>query len=257
LDKKENLHFSMKISNQSSKNSCEIDRAKKITHTKRKKISPHGKIARVAWRFAFVALVDVRSRIQRAVGDLNLGHLLVAVSELHSASDILTCHQHGQPDCGENQVQELEDKSQLAFRRVQQSQDAGMYILSIFYLASSAHSHSAIPNLHAVHTLTSLKTATTLDKSMPAERSTPLNVLLQVNTSGEDSKSGFPPLRRMTTDGSGTRTAGAADSHLVALASQRSYPAPLPGGVIITIPAHPKTHLHAAAASHFLLFVSS
>jgi pyridoxal phosphate enzyme (YggS family) len=105
----------------------------------------------------------------------------------------------------------------LAFHRhptVQQSQDAGMYVLSIHYLASSAHSHSAIPNLHAVHTLTSLKTATTLDKSMPAERSTPLNVLLQVNTSGEDSKSGLPPLRRRTTAGSSE----AADSPLVALA---------------------------------------
>jgi uncharacterized pyridoxal phosphate-containing UPF0001 family protein len=57
------------------------------------------------------ALVDVRSRIQRTVGDRNPGPLLVAVSKLHSASDILTCHQHGQLDFGENYVQELEDKS--------------------------------------------------------------------------------------------------------------------------------------------------
>jgi hypothetical protein len=92
---------------------------------------------------------------------------------------------------------------------------------------------------------------------MPAEHSTLLNVLLQVDTSGEDSKSGFPPLRQMMMDGSSEAAVAAADSHLVALASQQSYPAPLPGGVIITIPVHPKMHLRAAAASHFLLFMSS
>jgi len=33
-----------------------------------------------------------------------------------------------------------------------------------------------------------------LNKSLPPERTSPLNVLLQVNTSGEDAKSGFTPL---------------------------------------------------------------
>jgi len=55
-------------------------------------------------------------------------------------------------------------------------------------------SPSAIPNLFSVQTLGSVKAATTLNKSLPAERSSPLRVLIQVNTSGEDSKSGLPPL---------------------------------------------------------------
>ena len=50
---------------------------------------------------------------------------------------------------------------------------------------------TAIPNIYAVHTVTSTKAATALNKSLPPERTSPLNVLLQVNTSGEDAKSGL------------------------------------------------------------------
>lgn len=51
----------------------------------------------------------------------------------------------------------------------------------------------AIPNLYAVQTVGSVKGADALDKQLTT-RTTPLNVLLQVNTSGEDAKSGLPPL---------------------------------------------------------------
>lgn len=47
-------------------------------------------------------------------------------------------------------------------------------------------------NLHTLHTLTSIKLATALNKARSPHP--PLNVLLQVNTSGESTKSGFPPL---------------------------------------------------------------
>ena len=39
-----------------------------------------------------------------------------------------------------------------------------------------------------------MKAASALDKALPSNRTSPLRVLLQVNTSGEDSKSGLPPL---------------------------------------------------------------
>lgn len=53
----------------------------------------------------------------------------------------------------------------------------------------------AIPNLYTLQTLSSLKSADAINRALPADReSSPLNVLLQVNTSGEDSKSGLPPL---------------------------------------------------------------
>lgn len=53
---------------------------------------------------------------------------------------------------------------------------------------------SAIPNIYAIQTVTSIKAASALNKSLPPERTTPLNVLLQVNTSGEEAKSGLTAL---------------------------------------------------------------
>ena len=76
-------------------------------------------------------------------------------------------------------------------------------------LCSPSH-EPAIPNLHTVQTLTSLKAAKALDKALPGSRTSPLNVLIQVNTSGEDAKSGLAPLR------SGSETS--ADSELFRLA---------------------------------------
>lgn len=51
----------------------------------------------------------------------------------------------------------------------------------------------AVPNLHTVQTISSQKLATALNKNWPEDRETLLNVLIQVNTSGEDSKSGLSP----------------------------------------------------------------
>ena len=45
-----------------------------------------------------------------------------------------------------------------------------------------------------------MKAASALDKALPSNRTSPLRVLLQVNTSGEDSKSGLPPLTQSTSD---------------------------------------------------------
>lgn len=52
----------------------------------------------------------------------------------------------------------------------------------------------AIPNLYCVQTLTSAKAAAALNKAISTDRITPLRVLIQVNTSGEDNKSGLAPL---------------------------------------------------------------
>ena len=63
----------------------------------------------------------------------------------------------------------------------------------------SIHSVPAIPNLYSIHALGSIKSANALNKALPDERiANPLKVLLQVNTSGEDTKSGLPPLTSST-----------------------------------------------------------
>lgn len=56
---------------------------------------------------------------------------------------------------------------------------------------------AAIPNLYLLETLSSSKAADLLQKHLPAEQT--LNVYLQVNTSGEDAKSGLPPLTSSST----------------------------------------------------------
>ena len=63
-----------------------------------------------------------------------------------------------------------------------------------------AHKSSAIPNLFSIQTLGSVKSATALNKALPSDRTSPLRVLLQVNTSGEDSKSGLSPLTQSMSD---------------------------------------------------------
>ncbi|KAG0301853.1 hypothetical protein BGZ97_002583 [Linnemannia gamsii] len=53
---------------------------------------------------------------------------------------------------------------------------------------------AAIPNVFVVETVDSAKKATTLDKACAtAARAEPLRIFLQVNTSGEESKSGMLP----------------------------------------------------------------
>lgn len=84
----------------------------------------------------------------------------------------------------------------MAFYRsspVQQGKSSRRSVLP-FYVLSGLNPPLAIPNLHTVHTLTSSKLATALNNARAAASSSPLNVLLQVNTSGEDSKSGLPPI---------------------------------------------------------------
>ncbi|KAG9080197.1 hypothetical protein FRC06_006960, partial [Ceratobasidium sp. 370] len=53
---------------------------------------------------------------------------------------------------------------------------------------------AGVSNLYCLHTLDSIKKADALQKALPPTRKQPLNVMIQINTSGEDSKSGLPPL---------------------------------------------------------------
>ncbi|KAG6843779.1 hypothetical protein H0H87_000559 [Tephrocybe sp. NHM501043] len=148
------------------------------------------------------SLAEIKSR----VGALTTGPYiptLVAVSKYKPASDILTCYEDGQLDYGENYVQELVEKAEALPTKIRwhfigtlQSNKAKVLAgksLDSFMSDVVESDVPAIPNLHTIQTLTSAKTAKALDKALPAERTTPLNILIQVNTSGEDAKSGLPP----------------------------------------------------------------
>ncbi|KAI1619364.1 YggS family pyridoxal phosphate enzyme [Exophiala viscosa] len=119
---------------------------------------------------------------------------LVAVSKLKPASDILALHNPptSQQHFGENYVQELLEKSKLLPSSIRWHFIGG--------LQSNKASHLArdVDSLWAVESIDSEKKATLLNKGRSERNtrlndSTPLNVFIQVNTSGEDSKSGVAP----------------------------------------------------------------
>ncbi|KAF9018195.1 proline synthetase associated protein [Hymenopellis radicata] len=132
-------------------------------------------------------LGDIRSRLPSP-------KLLVAVSKYKPASDIQICFEDGHLDFGENYVQELEDKAK------QLPAEIRWHFIGTLQ-SNKAKTLAAIPNLHTIQTLTSAKAASALNKALPPTRAAPLNVLIQVNTSGEDAKSGLAPLSSASPSG--------------------------------------------------------
>ncbi|OSX57663.1 hypothetical protein POSPLADRAFT_1156365 [Postia placenta MAD-698-R-SB12] len=136
------------------------------------------------------SLQEIRQRVRQAIASsapVDRQPTLVAVSKYKPASDVLACFELGQIDFGENYVQELVDKAE------QLPTEIRWHFIGTLQ-SNKAKILASIPNLYAVQTVTSTKAATALNKALPAERTSPLNVLVQVNTSGEDNKSGLPPL---------------------------------------------------------------
>jgi len=136
------------------------------------------------------ALAEIRSQAQVATSG-SFPPTLVAVSKYKPASDVSACYADGQLDFGENYVQELVEKAEALPAEIR------------WHFIGTLQSNKAkilalIPNLHMIQTLTSIKTAKALDKALPTDRSAPLNVLVQINTSGEEAKSGLPALTSST-----------------------------------------------------------
>ncbi|KAI0347805.1 hypothetical protein BDW22DRAFT_1349870 [Trametopsis cervina] len=137
---------------------------------------------------------------------------LIAVSKLKPATDVHACYALGQRAFGENYAQELEEKAGAL------ASLPGIQWHFIGTLQSNkAKSLAQTPNLYAVQTLTSSKAASALDKHLPASRPR-LNVFLQVNTSGEDNKSGLPPLSPSSTSTEAKEAKEAKEGELTALA---------------------------------------
>lgn len=122
---------------------------------------------------------------------------LIAVSKLKPANDILALHQPPssplQTHFGENYVQELLEKAKLLPRSIQWHMIGGLQSNKCKQLAEQ------IPNLFCVSSVDSAKKANELEKGRKAltEKNgnsvDKLRVLVQVNTSGEESKSGVEP----------------------------------------------------------------
>ncbi|KAJ7683670.1 proline synthetase associated protein [Mycena rosella] len=136
------------------------------------------------------SLAEVRARVKLVAPN---SATLVAVSKYKPASDIQACFDDGQLDFGENYVQELEDKAKMLPVEIR------WHFIGTLQ-SNKAKVLAAIPNLYSIQTLTSTKAATALNKSLPPERTSRLNILIQINTSGEDSKSGLDPLDASASD---------------------------------------------------------
>ncbi|KAH6913506.1 proline synthetase associated protein [Coprinopsis sp. MPI-PUGE-AT-0042] len=128
------------------------------------------------------SLEEIRARVASSTSTPGT---LVAVSKYKPSGDILACHELGQLDFGENYVQELEEKAKIL------PSDIRWHFIGTLQ-SNKAKTLASIPNLYAIQTLGSIKAATALNKALSSDRT--LRVLLQVNTSGEDAKSGLAPL---------------------------------------------------------------
>jgi PLP dependent protein len=128
----------------------------------------------------------VRARMARACAEAGrqTQHVtLLAVSKLQPAASVRAAHDAGQHAFGENYVQEgLAKIEALADLRAQ----------LVWHLIGPLQSNKTRPVAEAfdwVHTVDRLKIAQRLSEQRPAAMG-PLNVCLQVNVSGEASKSG-------------------------------------------------------------------
>ena len=146
-------------------------------------------------------LASINSRISQACKSQSLSNLprLVTVSKLKPASDILSLVQNSPPQLhfGENYVQELLEKSKLLPKDVKWHFIGGLQSNKCAQLARD------VTNLWSVESVDSIKKAQLLNKGrgemlehqekQSESEDDHLRVFVQVNTSGEDSKSGLRP----------------------------------------------------------------
>jgi pyridoxal phosphate enzyme (YggS family) len=134
-------------------------------------------------------LADVRQRIQQAcqaAGRDPARVALLAVSKLQPAQAVRQAQQAGQQAFGENYVQEALDKmAALADLR-------GAIEWHLIGPLQSNKTRVVAEAFDWVHSVDRLKIAQRLSEQRPAQLP-PLNVCLQVNISGEASKSGLLP----------------------------------------------------------------
>lgn len=140
-------------------------------------------------------LAEIQNRITAAchkAGRPGSAVKLLAVSKTFPLSDILEFYSCGQTAFGENYLQEALDKiTQLADHPNAQTMNANLE----WHFIGPIQSNKTKPiaeNFSWVHSVDRLKIAQRLSDQRP-ENLPPLNVLVQINTSGEDSKSGVSP----------------------------------------------------------------
>lgn len=165
--------------------------------------------------------VDVRRGLRKVLGQVQVAASkrspelqdvkprLVAVSKIKPAELILQAYEEGallafgrptykshffigQRHFGENYVQELEEKGHSALI-VENCKDIKWHFIGHLQ-SNKVNKVLAVPNLFMIETVDSKKLATQLNKNWPNfEPNSKLNIMIQVNTSGEQEKNGINP----------------------------------------------------------------
>ncbi|PRP76456.1 hypothetical protein PROFUN_15189 [Planoprotostelium fungivorum] len=123
------------------------------------------------------------SQIQQKTGSTRPINL-VAVSKTKPAEIIKACYDAGHRHFGENYVQELIDKSK------ELPQDIKWHFIGHLQ-SNKCKNLLEVKNIHMVESVDSLKLAKTLSKHYNGPQ--PLNIMVQINTSGETNKGGINP----------------------------------------------------------------
>ncbi len=132
-------------------------------------------------------IAKVRSRVRESAEKCQRQEsaiLLLAVSKTRPADDIRSAADCGLRDFGENYLQEALDK-------IGELEDLDL----VWHFIGPIQSNKTRPiatHFHWVHSVDRIKIARRLNDQRP-DGLPPLNICLQVNISGEDSKSGVPP----------------------------------------------------------------
>ncbi|CAG0882467.1 unnamed protein product [Darwinula stevensoni] len=143
------------------------------------------------------ALASVEARIKAAClrrsSELSRFSVnLVAVSKTKPVSQILEAYRAGQQTFGENYVQELVDKTNDS-QILSSAPDIKWHFIGHLQ-RNKVSKLLSCPNLRVVETVDSEKLATALENGCEKlQREDPLEVMIQVNTSQEESKSGVSP----------------------------------------------------------------
>jgi pyridoxal phosphate enzyme (YggS family) len=134
------------------------------------------------------ALRLVRSKVEAAAEACSRPEnvRLVAVSKLKPVAVLQEAFDAGARHFGENYVQELTAKAP------DMSSDIKWHFIGALQSNKAKQLVKKVPNLFMVETVSGLKLANQLNKACVNCERTPLKVLVQVNTSNEESKSGIP-----------------------------------------------------------------
>ena len=112
---------------------------------------------------------------------------LICVSKTKPAENIQTLYNAGFRAFGENYFQELLLKAEVL------PKDIKWHFIGHLQSAKAMKLVKSVPNLSVVETVDSLKLAQKLDSACVAAERGPLSIYIQVDTSGEETKSGVDP----------------------------------------------------------------